>query len=154
MRFLVLVLMIALLPLRGWAGEVMTTEMASSQISRQHEQLDNAIELIAGHVHKQGISDTFNGEKTAFEVPKALLEAKNTKTAAMHDCEGHAKADETTQTDSHCDVCPTCQACHTVALSHLETHAASLAIPPALPHSPAAQFASAVAALGQKPPIS
>ncbi len=117
MRFLVLALMIALLPLRGWVGEVMATEMA-------------------------------------FEVPKALLEAKNTKTAAMHDCEGHAKADEATQTDSHCDVCPACQACHTVALSHLETHAASLAPPAALPHSPAAQFASAVAALGQKPPIS
>ena len=53
MRFLVVALMIALLPLRGWAGEVMATEMASSQITHQHEQLDDAIELIAGHAHKQ-----------------------------------------------------------------------------------------------------
>ncbi len=153
MRFLVLALMIALLPLRGWAGEVMATEMALSQINPQHEQLDSAIELIAFNVHKQGIADTFKGEKTAFEVPKALLEAKNTKTAAMHDYQGHAKTDAATQTDSRGDVCPS-QASHTEALSHLETHAASLAISPALPHSPAAQFASAVAALGQKPPIS
>ncbi len=153
MRFLVLALMIALVPLRGWAGEVMATEIASSQINQQHEQLHNAIELIACNVHKQGISDTFKGEKTAFEVPKALLETKNTKTAAMHDCEGHAKADAATQTDSRGDVCPI-QASHTEALSHLETHAASLAIPPGLPHSPAVQFASAVTALGQKPPIS
>jgi len=124
MRFLVLALMIALVPLRGWAGEVMATEMASSQIKHQHEQLDNAIELIACNVHKQGISDTFKGEKTAFEVP-----------------------------NSRGDVCPI-QASYTEALSHLETHAASLAIPPGLPHSPAVQFASAVTALGQKPPIS
>ena len=47
MRFLVVALMIALLPLRGWAGEVMATEMASSQITHHHEQLDDAIELIA-----------------------------------------------------------------------------------------------------------
>lgn len=54
----------------------------------------------------------------------------------------------------HCDSCAACQACNTVALSSLTTNAASLWAPPALPHSPAAQFASAVAALGQKPPIS
>jgi len=154
MRLMLLVLMMALLPLRGWAGEVMATEMASSQVSHQHGQRDDVIESIAGQVHKKGISDTFELEKTAFEVAKALLEANSTKTVAMHDCAGDAKGDDATQTDSRCDVCPACQACHTVALSQLETHGASLAMPVALPHSPAAQFVSAVAALGQKPPIS
>ncbi len=125
MRFLVLALMIVLLPLRGWAGEVMATEMASSQISHQHEQLDDAIELVAGHAHKQSVSATFEGQKTAFEVQKPPFEAKGTQSASMHDCEGHAKADEAAPADGHCDSCSACQACHTVALS---TAAVSLSL--------------------------
>jgi hypothetical protein len=50
--------------------------------------------------------------------------------------------------------CAACQACNTVALWPVTSSTASLAIPPALSHSPAAQFASAIVALGQKPPIS
>ena len=154
MRFLVVALMIALLPLRGWAGEVMATEMASSQISHQHEQLDDAIELVAGYAHKQVVSATFEGKKSAFEVRKPPFEAKDTQSAAMHDCEGHGKADEATPADGHCDSCAACQACHTVALS---TAAVSLNLTfssRTLPRPAAAHFASATAALGQKPPIS
>jgi hypothetical protein len=154
MRFFVLALMIALLPLRGWAGEVMATEMASSQISHQHEQLDNAIELVAGHAHKQVVSATFEGQKAAFEVQKPPLEAKDTQSAAMHDCEGHGKADETAPADGHCDLCAACQACHTVALS---TAAVSLNLTfssRTLPRPAATHFASATSALSQKPPIS
>ena len=154
MRFLVAALMIALLPLRGWTGEVMATEMASSQISHHHEQLDGAIELVSGHAHKQGVSATFEGQKAAFEAQKPTFEATDTQSAAMHDCEGHAKADEAAPADGHCDSCAACQACHTVALS---TPAVSLNLTfssRTLPRPAAAHFASAIAALGQKPPIS
>ena len=154
MRYLVVALMIALLPLRGWTGEVMATEMASSRISNQHEQLDGAIELVAGHAHKQGISATFVSEKTAFELQKNPFEERNTQTAAMHDCESHGKADEAAPADGHCDSCAACQACHTVALS---TAAVSLNLTfssRTRPRPAAAQFASAITALGQKPPIS
>ena len=47
-----------------------------------------------------------------------------------------------------------CAACHAVGLSPLFVDTACIAIPLALPHAPSAQFASAMAALGQKPPIS
>jgi hypothetical protein len=154
MRALLLIIMIALLPLRGWAGEMMATEMASSQISHQHEQLDDAIESVAGHAHKQVVSATFEGKKAAFEVQKLPFEAKDTQSAAMHDCEGHGKADEAAPADGHCDLCAACQACNTVALS---TAAVSLNLTfssRTLPRPAATHFASATSALSQKPPIS
>ena len=154
MRFLVVALMIALLPLRGWTGEVMATEMASSQITHHHEQLDDAIELVAGHAHKQGVSATFEGEKTAFQVQKTTFEAKNTQSAAMHDCEGHANAGEAASADGHCDSCPACQACHTVALATAEPSLNLTFSSRTQPRPASTQFASATSALGQKPPIS
>ena len=154
MRFLIVALMIALLPLRGWTGEVMATEMASSQITQHHEQLDDAIELIAGHAHKQGISATFEGEKTAFEVQKSPFEAKGTQSAARHDCEGHAKADAAASADGHCDSCPACQACHTVALATVAFSLNLTFSSRTQPRPASTQFASATSALGQKPPIS
>ena len=142
MRVLVVALMIALLPLRGWTGEVMATEMASSQINQHHEQLDDAIELVAGHAHKQGLSATFKGEKTAFEVQKSPFEAKGTQSAAMHDCEGHAKADAAAPADGHCDSCAACQACHTVALATAEPSLTLTFSSRTLPRPAAAHFAS------------
>ena len=153
MRFLVVALMIALLPLRGWTGEVMATEMASGQISHQQVQLDDAIELVAGHAHKQGVSSTFEGEKTAFEVQKSPFEAKDTQNAAMHDCEGHAKADAGAPADGHCDSCAACQACHTVALATIAFSLNLTFSSRTQPRPASAHFASATSALGQKPPI-
>lgn len=154
MRFLVLALMIALLPLRGWAGEVMATEMASSQMGPVHKQDDSAIILGASRTHIHLAKATFEGQKTAFHAQDPLFESKDAQTSAMHDCEGHTKADEAAPADAHCDSCPACQACHTVALA---TPAVDLNLTfssRALPRPAAAQFASATAALGQKPPIS
>ncbi|MBT9506984.1 MAG: hypothetical protein IV109_10320 [Rhodoferax sp.] len=54
----------------------------------------------------------------------------------------------------HGGSCGFCAACHAVGLSPLFVDTACVAIPLALPHAPSAQFASAMAALGQKPPIS
>jgi len=154
MRFLVLALMIALLPLRGWAGEVMATEMAASQMSSVHKQAESAINSIAYSARTHWDKATFEGQKTSFDAQNPIFEAKDAQTSAMHDCEGHAKADEVASAGAHCDSCPACQACHTVALATPAvdlnlTFSSRTLLRPAADH-----FASATAALGQKPPIS
>jgi hypothetical protein len=135
MRHLVLALMIALLPIRGWVGDVMATEMASPQAA----QLHHATEMVAAHAHATGAEAHFDHESSVKSPP---------------DCAGHGEGSGSPTADAHCESCAACQACHTVALSPVSTRTASLAVSPALPRSPAARFASAIAALGQKPPIS
>lgn len=147
MRFLVLALMIALLPLRGWAGEVMATEMASTQVVRAKTQAESATKLIASNANTHWTTGTFEGKKTVFE-------AAHTKTSAIGDCEGHAKVDEAASAVAHCDSCPACQACHTVALSVSAVDLNFSFSSHTLLRPAAAHFASATAALGQKPPIS
>jgi len=148
MRRSLFVLIITMLLLRGWASDAMATGMAVGQLLH----LQVATELLGSDtnfaaVHRTAPSGRAVGSANLGSDPKNSL-------ATAPDCTGHASDESAQEASGHCDVCPTCQACHTVALSHLETHAPSMATPPALPHSPAAQFASAVAALGQKPPIS
>lgn len=125
MRRSLFVLIITMLLLRGWMGGAMATGMAADQL--QHLQV--AAEFVVAT----------NAE---------------TEVAITPDCTDHASDESAQAASGHCDVCSACQACYTVALAQLEPHAASLTTPSALPHSPAAQFASAVTALGQKPPIS
>lgn len=154
MRLLFLILMIALLPLRGWAGEVMATEMASSQMTKTHLQRESAMKSGAAHAYNHWSAAVFEGQKAAIEVQKLVFEAKDTPTAAMHDCEGHATADASGPVDGHCDSCSACQACHSVALSPAVVSLSLGFSSPCLPRRAAAHFASAAAALGQKPPIS
>lgn len=139
MRHLILILMIALLPLRGWAGDVMATGMAAEKV-QQMQQERSATESIATQAHPA--IDT-----AGFDHASAVHVA----TPAVADCAGHGAevADA-----SHCDTCSACQACHTVAIAD-----SAPAVPPtfqafAPPQAAAYQFASADAALRQKPPIS
>ena len=140
MRHLLLILMIALLPLRGWAGDAMATGMAAGQVA-QLLQRQIATESIAAKAHAVSVTANFDHETT---VPDAV--------PTMADCAGHGGEDVDA---SHCDTCSACQACHTVALSHSAAIALSTVFQAfSLPHSAADQFASADAALRQKPPIS
>lgn len=139
MRHLLLALMIVLLPLRGWMGDAMATEMASGAAVH----LQTATKKVADHVHQAGAAPHFDHVSSQAEAP-----------SAESDCSGHDAANGTSVADTHCATCTVCQACHTVALSPAAAHGVAVLSPPALQHSPAAQFASAVAALGQKPPIS
>lgn len=55
MRALFFIIMIALLPLRGWAGEVMATDMASAQVMRAHlPEHMHAHEQANKQTHSQG----------------------------------------------------------------------------------------------------
>ena len=142
MRQIIVALMIALLPLRAWVGDAMATEMASG--APAHTQI--ATEKIASSAHTERAVVAFD-HQSSVQPPAAA--------AAASDCAGHGMhAPATEVTDAPCHSCSACQACHTVALSSSVAHTDSFYKPPALTHAPAAQFASAVAALGQKPPIS
>ena len=142
MRRLLLILMIALLPLRGLAGDAMATGMAAGQMA-QLQQTHVATESIAAHAHAASEKADFDHETAA---PGADL--------AVADCSGHGAEGTHNAGDAHCDTCSACQACHTVALANSAPALQSTFQAFALPHSAADQFASADAALRQKPPIS
>ena len=150
MRIFLFALMIALLPLRGFAGDVMATEMAiqlAAQHSQQNEVRDHhadATKNVAAHADHSGASGNFDSHhETA-----AAQEAATTANA----CAGHVAAEPCHSSDNH-GSCQACQACHTVALSLAFNQAQPVLASSMLPHLVAAQFASAEAALGQKPPI-
>jgi len=140
MRHLFLILMIALLPLRGWVSDAMATGMGVVQAQNQQQ---SAVKLIAAHTHELGAQAHFDTETAVAESGQPSA-----------DCSSHAFVEKAHSADAHCDSCVVCQVCHTVALSPM---AASLTAAFSLHTSPNAfgvQFASADSALGQKPPIS
>ncbi len=151
MRFLLFALMIALLPLRGWVGEAMATEMALAQPGQRI-----TMKSIAVNAHETWTKPHFDHKTVGV---KALHGVQTQHEARMpqpqllaHDCAGHASPEHGSPA---CDSCPACQACHTVAL---DPHAACLPDPAfsalALASGAAARFASADTARDQKPPIS
>lgn len=139
MRHLLLILMIALLPLRGWTGDAMATGMAAGQMA-QILQGQIATESVAVHAHAAS-------EEAHFDQDVAVQQAS----PMAADCAGHG-ADNGDA--SHCDTCSACQACHAVALAQSAPKALCTFQAFSLPRSAADQFASADAALRQKPPIS
>ena len=141
MRHLVLALMIALLPLRGWAGDVMATQMAASAVS---------IEAVA---IEAGASDAHEiGGKASFIHQKQMFESSNVTSDCHAQLGSHPDTANATNSE-HCTTCPACQVCHTVALSPPSLDVTISFASPQLGQSSASIFTSADAALGQKPPI-
>ena len=147
MRHLLLALLIALLPLRGWVGDAMATQMAAGQIqhsqSQQHGQQHDATKMIADDQDGILAAAHFDHEEVAEALP-----------AAEPDCAGHSTGESTHAADGHCESCAACQACNAVALSLTGPDLSPVFISLALSLPAAAPFASADAALRQKPPIS
>lgn len=149
MRRPLFIAMIFLLLLRGWVGDAMATGMAAGH----PQQAAPATEFIATHLHESGAGAHFDHEMTSEPAAPMAHSA-----ALPPDCAGHA-SDQTSdplapEAVGHCESCAACQTCHTVALAPVTASTASLTISPVRSHSPAARFASVIAALGQKPPIS
>ena len=138
MRHFFLIVMIALLPLRGWVSDAMAMGMVTAQVQQQTPP-----KPVATHAHEAG--------EQAHHVSDAVA-ADASPTSA--DCSGHASGVDEHAADTHCSSCSVCQACHTVALSPASADAATAFNPRTLPRAVVTQFASAEAALGQKPPIS
>lgn len=149
MRRPLFIAMIFLLLLRGWMGDAMATGMAAGHL----QQLAPATEFMAAHGLASGADSHFD-----HDVASAPAESMVHSAATPPDCAGHASGQTSDplapEATGHCESCAACQACNTVALSPLAASTVTLASSPALAHSPAARFASAVAALGEKPPIS
>jgi hypothetical protein len=149
-RQLIFALMIALLPLRGWVGDAMATQMAVQTVHQASKTV--ATETIAAGADNSLASGTFghhSGANQADTMPKDCLEHSST---VATDVQGTDLASN--DSGGACPDCAFCQACHTVALTGAEPNLSPSAPPSALPQPAAAQFASAEAALGQKPPIS
>jgi len=134
--------MIALLPLRGWAGDVMATQMAASAVSIEAV----AIEAGASDAHE-------TGGKASFIHQKQMFESSNVTSDCHAQLGSHPDTANATNSE-HCTTCPACQVCHTVALSPPSLDVTISFASPQLGQSSASIFTSADAALGQKPPIS
>ena len=149
MRHLVLAFMILLLPLRGWMGDAMATDMAITMAAG----VVSTTKTIAASSDKTSPSDHFEHQTSIQTAPATGLQAHS-------DCPGHASGETSPSLDAHdaqddhCKPCQSCQACHTVALASSLPDIRGAFAAPLMPRAVAVEFTSALAALGQKPPIS
>ena len=139
MRTLLLALMIALLPIRGWLGDAMAVEMVrhalpASSLVEQEASLDSVV--ADAHCHEaMGAADDSGMD-----------------TMAHHPDDGNSSDHGTDH--QGCGTCTACQVCHTVALGGMPLVDIAHSAPQAPPAARAARFASAEPVLGLKPPIS
>jgi len=143
MRVLLFILMLTLLPLRGWMGDAMATSMAVAELQAA-ASAKTAIHSIADQASKTMASVGFDVKNTS-----------NHAVSAMSDCAGHTAAAQTdTDNADHCTPCSACGACHSASMSSPAPVWAA-AVHGSTPLVwPADAFFSADAAPGQKPPIS
>jgi len=122
-----LLLMIALLPLRGWIGDAMAAGMIAHQVQADQRA---AIVSQAQPLHLAGHEDCIGHGSDLRADP--------------------ASGDDS----SGCPACVMCQACSAVALASFTEAGGALAIGQQLPTGIEPRFASADEARGFKPPIS
>ena len=150
MRRLFLFIMIALLPLRGWMGDVMAVEMAA--------QNTTATKSVANYAYPTRAKVQFDSKIAALAHADCPGHAAMASGPAAESTDTVAPADAATAADDtangHCNTCGVCQICHTVALANAMASNAPDFTPYPLPCIGSTRFASAFTALGQKPPIS
>ncbi len=126
MRHFVFAILIALLPLRSWAGDAMAIQMAAQATAT------------ASADHADCMEHAAMAAMTAQDLG-------HDQTPDIHNQD---------QRQGHCHTCAACQACSAVALALPETAMALPALPHSVPRWTAARYTSADRSLGQKPPIS
>ena len=179
-RLLLVIFMMALLPLRTMAGDVMATQMAAGEVRAAQLKADSAINTVAASARSFSATSTFTPEKAAADatsgssVAKAgkadnAAQADKSAAAAMPDCHSRIQSGAVAQTDfatsggmhgsasdgidANTESCSACQACHSVAIAATSSAVLSTSSNPAQPLAVAIDFTSASVALGQKPPI-
>lgn len=154
MRRLLFILLIALLPLRGWATASLATEMVADQVaSLQMDAGQEQAHTPAAARHASQQLGHAPAEQAAHEpTHRTAFEGGHQVAAAAHDC--HEAADAAHPSHGDCGNCQACQACHTVGLTADTVRLVALPLPGAPLPQDARSFASATAALAQKPPIS
>lgn len=124
MRYLFVILMVALLPLRGWAGHVMAVEMAAQQITAsQHAATAQAS----------------NDAAPAMPADCPML--------------GQAADYDSSQSTTSCS-CDTCELCVALASPRQAGFFEARFTPCTVPQAVIAGFSSADRSTGLKPPIS
>jgi hypothetical protein len=166
MRRIFLILMIALLPLRGWMGDVMAVEMSTAMASQNAVAITN----IANYLYtpwENAQFDHLKAKSAAPDCPGHAAMASGIPTAApgaaalaqldgavidhaIHHAMDDASGDAT---NAHCNTCGVCQICHSVALTQSGVSNLPDFASHTLPAMGSDRFTSAVAALGQKPPL-
>jgi hypothetical protein len=144
MRRWLLIVMVLLLPLRGWVGEAM-----AGQMLQQHAAIVSAAAgESASHVHAHARAE-------------APAHPRGDGRAQAHDCDhaqGHAPAasDGAQHANGHadCTTCASCQVCSSVALSSVAWLPAPVAYSHPQPKAAQPSYASAEPALAYKPPRS
>jgi hypothetical protein len=133
MRFLLLALMIALLPVRGWMGNAMALDMASQTVAK--------------------------AQKTGSVAPASTV--ANADASMPADCPMHAQPGDQAApgTDAqvsgvHCNACDTCELCLALATSTWLDAAALAFAPHVAPLATGYRFSSADRVSSFKPPIS
>ena len=142
MRRLLLILMIALLPVRAWASDVMTVASAAQAL--------NATENVATYALSTRATAHFNSE------------IGTTLTAGMpFDCPLLAQVVRNPAQDKGgnpfkplCHGCNTCQLCMALVTGYPMVQVSAARLPQAVQHLAAISFTSAERAPGFKPPIS
>lgn len=134
MRRWFFVLLIMLLPLRGWIGDAMAVQMA---LPGQHAPVSGAMQ------HADGDSGP------------AHTHGSSVALATADDCGDHTGAQiaDDAMDAAHCEACAMCQTCHTVAMLLLPELLAATLVSPISPSANMHIFASADRALLLKPPI-
>jgi hypothetical protein len=143
MRTLLLALMIALLPIRGWLGDAMAVEMVRHSLP--------AASLVAEAAPAKAAADAHCHE--AMEAADGGMDTM-AHHAGAHDDGGNSSSNDHGADHQGCGTCTVCQVCHTVALGGTPLIDIVHSAPQAPPTAHAARFASAEPAPGLKPPIS
>ncbi len=145
MRTLLIIVMMALAPLRAWAGDVMLIGMVAAPVA------------VAA------------GAQSAARSAPALAAARGAGQlgvgATTHaDCLGHGAtaaaaalllaASQDDVASTHCPTCSFCQVCSSPGLAMMANQSGSLGFAHAVPLSGGTHFTSAEHAPGLKPPIS
>ncbi|RQO62703.1 hypothetical protein DBV14_04040 [Variovorax sp. KBW07] len=154
MRTLLLALMIALLPIRGWLGDAMAVEMVKHSLPAvavaTAEPAASALTMATeAHCHEaMEVAGSGAMDHTG------MAGHADHASAASHDG-GSGDGDDHGGTGHQgCGTCTACQVCHTVAVGGMPLVDTVHGAPQAAPAAHAARFASAEPAQGLKPPIS
>ena len=145
MRRLLLILMIALLPVRGWASDVMSVGSAVQQLNATEFVADNALQTRA-----RGTFDGYFEAKTASSMPWDCPMAAQGGGSAAQDRSGNVIM----LLKPLCPGCGTCQLCMALVTGYPMALVSATHLPQAVQHLTAIGFASAERTPGFKPPIS
>ena len=138
MRRCLYILLILLLPLRGWVGDAMATQMA----------------LPAFAAHGMAANGGAPTDHAAQPRQLHLTPASAAVQLSAGDCDGHGAVSDPGNPDdgSHCGECAACQTCNALAVLWVAEVPEAGQLRPALPQPVVAGFTSAERARILKPP--